>query len=308
MNTKVVFVLVCHGDDYYYRQLRLSMQSLIFNSPRCKIEIVADKETASFLRQENSSILYNAAIHSVNLPDSYEDLKKSRWLKTNLRKLVSGDFLFLDTDTLVSENLAGVDKISADIAAVTGSHGSPKRLLSGKVKALLQDSGFSGYKDGPYFNTGVLFVKDTPTAHLFFENWHSTWSGAASSTGVLYDQPSFFMTNFRLGWPVKYLPDRLNCLVCSDMGIHFFKSATIIHWYSKNELMKSFVMDHFIEGEWDDEALQLARKPKSNLIYYRTKQSSGLYNRLYALVLYILRGNPRMFGWAERLNRKLMRQ
>lgn len=302
----IVYVVVCGGEDYYYRQLLLSVRSLKYNSPGSKVEIVADADTACFLQREQNEVLKGVSIKVVAVPAELENTRKSRWLKTSLRKWVSGDFLFIDTDTLVADNLCGIDRIKADIAAVTGSHGSPDRLLSGKVKALLQAAGFVHWGDGPYYNTGVLLVKDTPAAYSFYERWHSNWQKAVTSSGIVFDQPSFFGTNMEMGCPVSRLPDKWNCMIRSDMGIHFFKTANIVHWYSKNECMQQFVNGHVKDGKLDDTAIQLARFPKKRLAQYRPKEKTRLYNRLYAHVLYFLRDHLRLFGWAEKLNRKLI--
>ncbi len=305
MRTKIVYVLVCNGDDYYYRQLLLSVQSVLFNSPGGQVEIVTDTDTAAFLKREKNPVLSAVSVITVPLPEGLESICKSRWLKTSLRQLIAGDYLFVDTDTLIAEDLSGIDQDKSDIAVVTGSHGSSHRRLSGNVKSLVQAAGFGGYGEGPYFNTGVMLVRDTAESHCFYRRWHTNWQKSVSSGGIVLDQPAFFATNIELGCPVSLLPDRWNCMVCSDIGIHFFKSAAIVHWYSKNERMKQFVNTHIREGHPDDFALALARAPKSKLTSYRTRKSSRLYNRLYALGLYLLRDHIRLFGWAERINRKL---
>jgi hypothetical protein len=63
-----------------------------------------------------------------------------------------------------------------------------------------------------YFNSGVLFVKDTDDTHQFYEYWHSLWRKNVLK-GINYDQPSLAKANELMGCKICKLDDIWNCQI-----------------------------------------------------------------------------------------------
>ena len=122
MNTKVVYVLVSNKNDYYVEMLQLSLYSLRIFHPDDIVEVVMDEKTYSRLVKQKHRLLADVKPIVVEIPKEYSLMQRSRYLKTRLREIIVGDFLYLDTDTVVAGPLGEVDHFSGVIAAVWDNH------------------------------------------------------------------------------------------------------------------------------------------------------------------------------------------
>ena len=78
-----------------------------------RITIVVDKETSdSFIGNRRAINEYVSEIITVDVPVQYNQMQKSRFLKTTLREIVTGDYLFIDTDTVITSDLSEIDSWS----------------------------------------------------------------------------------------------------------------------------------------------------------------------------------------------------
>ena len=103
---KLVYVIVGVSKSEYLNMLRISLASARRYMPAIEIEIVTDEETGKALSVGDIPQKYNARIVAVPIEGEYTTVERSRVLKTNLRELVSGDFLYLDTDTIICEDFS----------------------------------------------------------------------------------------------------------------------------------------------------------------------------------------------------------
>ena len=118
MNTKVVYVLVSNKNDYYVEMLQLSLYSLRMFHPEDIVEVVMDEKTYSRLVKQRHRLLVDVKPIVVEIPTEYSLMQRSRYLKTRLREIIVGDFLYLDTDTVIADSLAAIDDFQWDMAAV----------------------------------------------------------------------------------------------------------------------------------------------------------------------------------------------
>ena len=58
----------------------------------------------------------------VNVPEHYNKVQTSRYLKTSLRQTVEGDFLFIDSDTIITDSLADADSLTGNVMMVLDYH------------------------------------------------------------------------------------------------------------------------------------------------------------------------------------------
>ena len=304
MRFKVVYVLVCGQEDHYYEQFLLSLCSLRAHNPGIPVEVVTDSVSHAYVTGKREPLLDGVVFNVADIPGGDEGLYKSRYLKTSLLPIVKGDFLFLDTDTLVCEPLYGADLIEADIAAVASMNGQ-NRILNDRKKDFLNRGGFGGFSKGPYYNSGVLFVRDTDASRSLFELWHKGWLKSYGN-GVPFDQPALFAADCEKGFIIKELAPVWNCLVTKDGGLHYFKKAKIIHWISNNaHFNDSVLLPHVSDagGRPDSFALEIARDPRSSLALYRPGKKSRFIDKAYSDLLAILRGFPRAYVFAEKIRK-----
>ena len=117
MTTKIIYCLVSDTKDYYYEQLLVSLCSLRKYNPDAIVEVVVDKETKDTLVSERAGIYnYVTDVIQIDVPNEFAKKQRSRFIKTRLRELVSGDFFFIDTDTVIIGDLSIIDSIPADVA------------------------------------------------------------------------------------------------------------------------------------------------------------------------------------------------
>lgn len=234
MKTQVVYVLTSTEKDIYLEQAYVSMCSLKHYVPNAHIVLLTDNTTKStFTGIREKEIKYADEIIVVDLDAvKYNGQKRSRILKTNVRKYVKGDFLFIDCDTIITKSLEEIDNIDADIAACWDTHSlfidNPYRKMCIEHARLL---GWNIEKENEYFNSGVVYVKDTPITHQFYEHWNKNWFDGLSK-GVKMDQPAFALTNYQMNHIIKTLPDIWNCEL--KHGIKYLKDAFIVHYLCTN--------------------------------------------------------------------------
>lgn len=211
MRTQIVYVVVSGTESIYAEQAWASAWSLRQHTPNAHITLCCDEDTVKFIRQALPQMLNVIdELKSVAIDGSYTAMQRSRWLKTNLRRLIEGDFLFIDTDTLVTADLSGIDDMSCSIGAVADLH---KPLSEGG------------------FNSGVLYVKDDAAAHHLFELWHTQWKENATH-GINFDQPALWAVCDALGEGcITELGGEWNVQI--ELNINYLSSAKIVHFFRK---------------------------------------------------------------------------
>lgn len=291
MKTKIVYVLTLGDNDFrFYEMLLLSLRSLQQHNSSAQIEVVLDRESALVLCGNNLHLPRNVKQIIVDVPPEWAKYK-SRYLKTRLRFLVSGDFLYIDVDTLIARNLEQIDSETADLAAVSDGNG-PLGLLNDNDAELCRRAGIPTPIGKPYFNGGVMFVKDTPASRLFYEQWHSLWKSTASR-GIGRDQMSLLAANEKLGYPIRELSGVWNCQLYYSTAIHYYRNAKILHYYLCG-FIERFVLIHIKNGILDDAALAVATGPlKKDFRFYYPKHNRIV--RPWSHVLYLFRNNLRGF-------------
>ena len=233
MKTKIVYVLVSSSQDIYLEQAYISMYSVKYYMPDAHIILLTDTQTkTTFTNVRKEETKYADEIISINIGEGYTPQQRSRILKTTVRKYIEGDFLFIDTDTIITKPLYEIDFIDADIAACWDTHSSfienPYRTRCIKHGKILK---WPIEQEKVYFNSGVIYVRDSKLTHQFYELWNKNWL-EGHKKNVNMDQPAFAKTNYMLGHPVKTLDDTWNCEL--KHGIRYLKEAKIVHYLCTN--------------------------------------------------------------------------
>ena len=228
MKTKLVYVLVCNESNYYYEMVAMSLYSFRLYHPTDAVEVVMDRDSYKYIEGKQTSFINDVTPVVIDIPSNYNVVQRSRYLKTNLRQFVVGDFLYVDCDTLVCSTLSEIDSVSADIAMVSDMNRVFPLTNGSRSREINLQAGFSPREDEPYFNSGISFVKDTPAAHHFYELWFQNWQKSLER-GVPKDQPALRETNTGLGFPIQELSAVWNCQLGGDNTRCLYKSK-ILHY------------------------------------------------------------------------------
>lgn len=237
MKTKILYVLVSTENDIYLEQAYLSLYSLRRIMKDAHVVMVMDRLTEESLTGNRKKILeYISEVVVIDLPADLTGQRRSRILKTSCREYISGDYLFIDCDTIIEKPLEGIDDIPYELAACRDTHSSfmenPYREMCLKDCRRL---GYDASNEDTYFNSGVILAKDTPMVRHFYKEWHKNWK-AGTEKKVNMDQPSFALTNHELGYVIKPLSDIWNCQVIH--GVRYLNDAKILHYLCTSSTKK----------------------------------------------------------------------
>jgi lipopolysaccharide biosynthesis glycosyltransferase len=232
-----VYVLTSSISDLYYEQFYLSSSSLRLFNPDADIILLVDRKTKNTLLEKRSG--YEKIVSDIKVVDCPNELTQkeiSRWLKTSIPNYVSGDFLFIDCDTIITEKIDCSVFNNIKIGAVLDTHVPLSRhhlrntfLEDGKRLGFLSAFGFDSY-----FNGGLIVYKESQESHRFFERWHTLWL-KSREMGNSQDMPSLNQANCDCDNIITELDGSWNCQI-SHNGLPYLNNAKIIHYYATSLL------------------------------------------------------------------------
>ena len=227
-----LYTLTSTPDDNYYEQFLLSITSLKIQMPDAEIVLLCDtktKETLTDKRKEYKNFVLKTI--TADSPPDYSQIEISRWIKTSMRRLVEGDFLFIDCDTVITDDLSSVVKENKIFAACLDKHTYIKK--HSKSDFIIQNDkklGFSSYLSDKHFNSGVIFCADKPETHKIFNRWHELWL-FSKRKNILRDQPAFNMAIHENISFFSELDGTWNCQIAFN-GLPYLSDSKIIHYFS----------------------------------------------------------------------------
>lgn len=233
MKTKIVYVLTFNESNWYFEQALISACSARMHNPDAEIVIVTDNESEDLIKEEGwRRVLfkYVNAVLGVSVPNELNRMQRSRWLKTNLRSLVEGDYLFIDTDTVVCQSLEDIDNIEGDICAVRDLHCTALESRSGYMFQKFSQAKYPITKDFIYFNSGVMLVRDKERVHSFYQDWHRLWTDCLDK-GVYIDQVALRMADEMHCNLICELPGQWNCQI-EGRFLNYLSKARILHYFA----------------------------------------------------------------------------
>ena len=244
---KFVYVLVSDSNDCYAEQTYISMYSLRRSNPGCRIVLATDEPTLQQFEGSRSLIRdYADEVVCFEVPDGYTTLQRSRHIKTTIRQKITGDFLYLDADTLILGDLSDLESVVADIAAIRIQDGRnwgltrPHNMLKGynNMRGIdrEEDHGISDYHNG-----GVILAKDAPAAHALFESWHRIWSESSTRYGYHKDQPALWLANRENNNVIADLDGKYNMqATCPTVSLQYLGDCRVFHYISTAKYLKNF--------------------------------------------------------------------
>lgn len=231
MKTQIVYVVVSSEKDLFLEELWASLFSLRIYHPEATVKVLVDAPTAKRIHDTPALNAMITEVVTIEVPEEYSPKERSREIKTQIRNILDGDFLYIDVDTIVTHSLNEVDSIDTDLAAVPDTHLPLAQHPFGKsqtnkVKRIFNtDISDSDY----FFNGGVMLVKDTEKAHELYQRWHTNWVYSSFQKGDKDDQPALIKSDSEMGYIIKRLPDVFNCQLA--LSLKYFHEAYIVHFF-----------------------------------------------------------------------------
>jgi hypothetical protein len=232
---KYLYVLVGDDADYYLEQALLSITSLKMRMPDAFVSLLVDDKTAALLKGNRNQIhnLINE-YKIIQLSNSLTKKQRSRWLKTSMRNHIEGDFLYIDCDTIIADNLDDIKDLDSHIGAVLDLHNPLNfRPITRHIIVDAKKLGFTApFVNNKYFNGGIMFCRDSDICHNFFDEWHKLWVYGLSKN-IYTDQPSLNQSNVNCNDVIEELDGTWNCQI-EYGGLAYLQNAKIIHYFSSN--------------------------------------------------------------------------
>ena len=229
-----LYVLVSTINDIYYEQFLLSATSLKLKMPDAEITLLCDSKTKdTLIGKRNGYEKLVSKIVNVDTPDGFSHIEVSRWLKTSMRRFVQGDFLFIDCDTIITEDLSQINGLGITFGACLDKHSLLDRHA--KSKAIIgqeQQLGFTSHLSNRHLNSGIIYCADIPETHNIFDRWHELWL-FSNSKNIVRDQPSFNMAIHENSALFTELDGKWNCQIAFN-GLPFLSSSKIIHYFASD--------------------------------------------------------------------------
>jgi hypothetical protein len=260
--------------------------------PQARIVLVTDELTARAIDHGNHALGNIVSEIIVQATGTGLPSVSSRHLRTVLRQLVKGDYLYLDNDAIAVRPLDRGWPRGADLAMARdrNQRGITPLALPGVEKLRVKLAW--EFRMDRYLNAGVMFVRDTPASHAFYAEWHRRWKQALS-LGIWQDQFSLNSASTTGIATIAMLPDRDNWVTHSTAMLR--GRARIFHFFASvygDEIPVNTLLGHLIsrfqrDGALDEATIACATHenfPWMNEIRLKHLLASGLYLRAAGLV------------------------
>ncbi len=230
MKTKLVYVLTCKPEATFIEQALMSVYTARYHNPDAHIVLMVDDLTDKLLVGKRAEILdYITEKIVVPFEEKHDVIYRSRVIKTNVRGLIDGDYLFIDCDTIITDSLAEIDDCSYEVGAVLDGHlplaeCHPDMHTNLNKRAAL--IGFDASHVKRYFSSGVIYVKDTERAHKLCSLWHQYWIEGAEK--LFADQPALLKADDAMGYIIHRIDEKWNCVAYTQ--VLELQQAKILHF------------------------------------------------------------------------------
>lgn len=225
-----VYVLVSKPGDTYYEQTLISAISLRNQMPNACITLLVDEKTKETLVENRSEIKkYVSKIVSACLPKDLSNMQKSRWLKTSMPEYIKNDFLYIDSDTVITSSLEDIEQNGVALGAVLDRHSLfSTNCCRYRIQKNAEKLGFCPAVCDRHFNGGVLLVRQNEKNVEFFKLWHKLWLESLKKN-ISIDQISLAQANYMCNGIIQELPGIWNCQV--ENGFHYLFDAKVLHMF-----------------------------------------------------------------------------
>jgi len=254
---KVVFVVTSPGNDFYTVMTRVAIASLRLSNRALRVLVAADRETDQAVRHARDPLIAEVDEWlAVDTPPGNAGFR-NRFVKTSLRDLIDGPYLFLDSDVFVRGDLSEIFALDADIA---GARNHSQQEFAEQVweqdAVMLKTMGWMTGTD-VYINGGVLLLNDTATTRRFASEWHRRWLRSFHYSGNYRDQPALNSAIYAIRPRLAVLPDRFNAQVKTNTRVAV--DADLWHFYADSQMPGFFQYDVVVRKLLKNRTLDIAQ-------------------------------------------------
>lgn len=229
MRLPIWYVLASDGERLHRDLAIISASVLRHVDARVEIGLLCDQQSADAADRDGLR-LESFFDHVVRRQTTETTaLERSRALKLRMRLELSGDLVYVDSDTLALGPLDDWPKVDASVMLAYDYHPGQRSHQGAPDGAILHLQKIGWPTPVPrYFNGGVIVWRDDDRAHQFASAWYENWQYSVNA-GVSLDQPALAHTDRQLGSPVHVLPPMFNAQISAWAG--FAPDARLWHFW-----------------------------------------------------------------------------
>ena len=269
---KVAYVITSAGRDVYTAMTRVSAASLRMTNPGARVAVVCDGETDRAVQAAKDPLLGEVDEWRAFETPPGEAAFRNRFIKTSLRERISGEYLFLDSDTIVRDDLAPIFQMPGDLAAAP-NHSRENfsgQIWEGDVAALAEMRW--SISQILYVNGGVMRVSESEIAHRFYRLWHEKWQASYRQLHQHNDQPALNAAIRESQIECARLPVRFNAQIGAFPVA--MRDAAIWHYNASLEWQNYSRIDELIQQAVRSDSVDLRKLE-------RLMRSQALWTRLF---------------------------
>lgn len=227
---QIVYAVIASEKNLFFQELWASAYSFRLHEPEREIRVLCDNDTYEYITKFPEFVKLVDEIIVVDVSDTDNKRYQSKEIKTNIRKHVKGSYLFVDTDTICADSIGNIDHFTYDVAAVPEFHVPLKDcVFKDMIRNRIWDSFHEEITDkDAWYNSGVMFVNDTPKAYEICRMWNENWKKSTFVNGHKQDQPPLLMAHRETGFAISELSGEYNCQV--GLSVKFLANAKIFHF------------------------------------------------------------------------------
>jgi hypothetical protein len=226
--------LTTTGQDLFADMTYVSAAFLRHVHPECEIICLCDSPSHRGLA-DAKHLLLELVDHAqpVDTPDGPAGYR-NRFVKTQMRQIVDGDFVYFDTDTLVVDRLDEMLACQRPMAGMPNAsdRGDPTAIYACE-REVFEVMGWQ-LPRRTYINGGVLFLRDCGPTRDFGRLWHEKWL-ARSCRGGYTDQQSLNSALADSGIDYEVLSNRFNAQIAERPSVCLDRVAVWHIYASQND-------------------------------------------------------------------------
>ena len=243
---KICYCLASSGKDWYPEMTYISASCVRRLDRDARITILMDANTYNTPRREPFDVRC-LADHLVRVEIELDGPEqRSRFLKTSMRQLVDGPFLFLDSDTLPIRPFREIfDNTASMSAALDRNNDNPEPHFPESAGRLFLEAGWTSPLPN-YYNSGVIHFSDQEEARALGVEWHRRWRILYERFREHRDQPALNSAIHALNIHPRVFPIQYNAMV--GVATRFAHKAKIFHFYtSSGKPHEGNLLDHLVK-------------------------------------------------------------
>ncbi len=261
------YVLTTAGRDLFADMTYVSAVFLRYAHPEAKIICLCDAPSHRAIEEARHPLLEVVdRAEAVEAPHG-TPMYRNRSVKTRMRQILDGDFVYIDADALVVDRIDEMLACPAPMAAIPNFNGTgdSSEITDGERAVFEKMSWLLPRR--PYINGGVLLLRDCEQTRCFSDLWHEKWL-AWSLRGRHTDQPSLNSALADSGIDYEVLGSRFNGQVNQRPSLcrepvavwHFyFSQSEIPNQYHPRTMMDEAITCFRADGRLSPDAIRELR-------------------------------------------------